>query len=156
MITKALLDYFDPDNDGYKIYSQRLYDQLRIFVHLGNNKVGSVKGAGNHDDLSMAAGFALVGGADALISDSSHLVPSKYNPTEINDELKQDELNSAVAKGGINCLMPVVLGPGDVGNQKTPMEEFQNFMRSMGGVQPGTKQIPSVVQRKNQLKLPNK
>lgn len=153
MIVKALLDNLDPDNGGYKIYSQRLYDQLRIFVHLGRNKVGSVKGVGNHDDLSMAAGFALVGGMDAMISDSSHLLPTRQDPNDVVMSPNEEDIRKAVATGGIECLMPVVAGQDSDMRNRTPMEEFDNFMKSLGGIQKG--QAPVVVQRKNQLKLPN-
>ena len=152
MLIKTLLDNLGPE-EGYLIRSKRLYDQLCIFVHLGHEKTGSVKGPGNHDDLSISAGLALLGITEALISDSRNMYPARYIPTEEikTPQMSKADMTSLIQAGGIECLMPVVLG-SDITEVKSVQEEFMTFQKQLGGLAPGSNQA-TVVQRKHIIDL---
>lgn len=153
LLIKALLDHLNPDEDGYAIYSRRLFDQLSIFVNLGENKYGSVKGPGNHDDLSIGASLALLGSADALISDSRALYPTRYIPTDniMTPPMDADDKRLMIASGGVSCMPVVILGSELYNEKLSPYDEFIRFQKQMGGLTPGVG--PSVVPKKNILRI---
>ena len=154
MLIKALLDNLGPE-DGYKIYSSRLYEQLSIFVHLGNNRTGSVKGPGNHDDLSISAALALVGATEAMVGNVTNLYPAKNIP--LNDvrtpPMSDSELRSMVSLGGLECMMPVSLPPSEI-NQTSINEEYLKFQKQLGGITPNSVGGPTVIPRKNLIQFP--
>jgi hypothetical protein len=112
-----------------------------------------VKGPGNHDDLSISAGLSLLGATEALISDSRNMYPTRYIPTEEikTPQMSKADFNSIVQAGGIDCLMPVILG-SEITEVRTMQEEFMIFQKQLGGLSPGSNQA-IVVQRKNIIGL---
>ena len=144
-IVKCLMDMLG--EEGIAVYSSRLMQQLSIFVHKPGKKTGAVEGPGNHDDLPIAMGMALMGIREAVQSDSTALVPMRHVPTDEGMEEdgqiivpRKEELSmdAYMAMGGMNALMPVIVGPS-MRDTLTPQEEVQKFMAQLGGIAVGSK-----------------
>jgi intein/homing endonuclease len=146
-LTKCLLDHLT--EDGVYIKSRRLYGQLAIFIHYGNNRVGNVKGPGNHDDLPMSLALALIGIRESAQSDQRDLFPQRYVPTEDPTmTANPQKISELTNSGGLNCLLPVIYG-SEITIIDTPEEQLRKFTNQLGGVQ--IKRPNAVNQRKHIL-----
>jgi hypothetical protein len=130
-LTKCLLDHLT--EDGLYIKSRRLYGQLAIFIHYGNNRVGNVKGSGNHDDLPMSLALALIGIKESAQSDQRDLFPQRYVPTEDPAmSANPTKIAELANSGGLNCLLPVIYG-SEITIINTPEEQLRRFTNQLGG-----------------------
>lgn len=141
-LVKCLMDCLG--EDGVTIKSSRLFQQLSIFINLGKNKVGNVKGPGNHDDLVIACALALIGLRDAVQSDHRMLIPSRFSPT---DEQMPMINNEVMSQGGIRAVPPIIMS-SDLVNTMTPEQEIANFTRSLGATINHPGNVPAVIHRK--------
>jgi intein/homing endonuclease len=126
-LNKYMLDYFR-EKDGYAIYSRRLLKQLNTYVRkrdrIGRdtNRTEAEDGAGNFDDLVMAAALALVALSDNLQVDATNLMPTGSNssyksqtgPMILTDAGMLEVQEDLSEKGGSQLLMPMSLSPDDV------------------------------------------
>ena len=126
-LNKYMLDYFR-EKDGYAIYSRRLLKQLNTYVRkrdrIGRdtNRTEAEDGAGNFDDLVMAAALALVALSDNLQVDATNLMPTGSNssyksqtgPMILTDAGMLEVQEDLTEKGGSQLLMPMSLSPDDV------------------------------------------
>ena len=152
-IVKALVDHIG--EDGVIIYGKRTLEQLNIFVHLGNKKVGNVDGPGNHDDLTISLGLAFIGMAEALQMDQSSMIPAtsrtinkQTDPIMARSNKEQIEHTQNIR--GMNALIPVTSSS----ENKAPLtanDHISQFMRQLGGL-PSNTQLNPIFQR-NQPKL---
>jgi hypothetical protein len=138
-LEKALMDHLG--EDGIILYSRKLLEQLHIYVHLGNRKTGHTKGPGNHSDLAIALGLALIGIRDAIIADTSTLTPmhnvSNQSPAlTAHDTIKVSDF---LEKGGVQALLPIAMGRKIDNQTLSPEEELQRFTHQLGGIMLGTK-----------------
>jgi hypothetical protein len=158
-INKALMDMLG--DGGVHIYSSRLFQQLSIYVHLAKRKTGAVEGAGNHDDLSIGFGLALIGMKEAVQADSTQLIPLRHSPTDSNDELnpfmnvnQQDVMAAMIDAGGMNLAMPYCSSFKTDFSALSPTEELQRFAAQLGGIPIASKLAnPIMRQARNQQQI---
>lgn len=135
-INKCLMDMLGEDN--FKIYSHRLYRQLSMYVYLTEIKTGAEPGPGNHDDLCIAAGLALIGVQDAVMMDSTAMIPTRGAEIMLDPEINRDAIvdqhRKYAAKGGMNLLMPVTHGPSNESKEDSIDRELQKFTTQLGGL----------------------
>lgn len=126
-LNKFMLDSFR-DDGGYTIYSRRLLKQFNTYVRkrdrIGRdtNRTEAEDGAGNYDDLVMAAALALVALHDGLQIDAANLLPTGSNttfksmtgPTILTDAGMVEMQESLADKGGSQVLMPMTMSPDEV------------------------------------------
>jgi hypothetical protein len=157
-LNKAILDNLghDEEDEGVVIYSSRLWQQLTIYVHFGNNRTGHVDGPGNHSDLSIAMGLALVGIMDAVQGEPTSLIPTQGSDQSepiLESQKKLDDMRNA---GGLNVLMPFITAP-QLSISMSPDDELRKFTNQLGGVPLGSKtatQQAFVTKRKNVINYP--
>ena len=126
-LNKAILDNIG--EEGVTIYSERLYNQLLKYVHLGRNRTGALHG--NHDDLVAGFGCSLLGIQDALLETPTTLISSR---DLINiPKLGGPTLNTMLQQGGMGALLPVRLMPSGLPGVLSPEQEIQKFIKQMGG-----------------------
>jgi intein/homing endonuclease len=155
MLNKCLLDSLGHD-EGIIIYSRRLYQQLTIYVYLGNNKTGNVKGTGNHDDLTIGMGLALLGVPDMIQNQTIALVPTRINdqgpePPPLVNPVQQ--LSNFASQGGMGALVPYV-GVPELDTTMTPDEELQRFARQLGGIPADSKQAGQAAFLRQSIRKP--
>jgi hypothetical protein len=143
--------------EGVEVYSRRLADQLNIYVHLPNGKTSHVEGPGNHSDLTIAMGLALLGIRHAVISDESSLVPTRNTPSEGVDSpvLTQKDtatMHKMLESGGVMALVPIIMGPRSDSDILTPEQEMARFASQLGGVPIGSKMGSPYTQKVGQRK----
>jgi len=142
-LVKAILDNIGVE-DGVRVYSAELVDQLHIFIHLGGNKIGHVPGPGNHSDIVMALGMSLVGLPEAVISDHASLIPVHNVPSLNNDVIDPPDAARQIGQlndsGGIHALAPVILCP-ELSEHKTPEQEFNEYIMTLGGLPANSKLV---------------
>jgi hypothetical protein len=169
-INKALMDMLG--DQGITLHSRRLFQQLSIYVHLTapngrvTKKTGAVEGPGNHDDLTIATGLSLLGLKEAVQADSTALIPMRHSPTADPEDdpsptLKitnpQDQLQDLVNLGGMNALMPVIVGQGADSSQLTPQEMMMRFAAQLGGTTIQSKNAnPAFLPRRHIITYPKK
>ena len=159
-INKALIDHIC--EDGVYIYSERCLEQLMIYVHLGTTSSGQVRtghvtGPGNHSDMSIAMGLALLGMKEAVQSDHSSLLPTRnlgqdfIQPDMSLATRRQnaEEMTNMLAQGGIKALVPIITGSIINTDILTPEEEIAKFTRSLGGVPIGSKAANPIYRQKS-------
>jgi hypothetical protein len=128
ILNKAILDNIGSE-EGVTIYSERLFNQLLKYVHLGRNRTGALHG--NHDDLVSGFGCALLGIQDALLETPTALFSSR---DLVNiPRLGGPTLNMMLQQGGMGALLPVRLMPSGLPGVLTPDQEIQRFIKQMGG-----------------------
>lgn len=104
IVNKALKDNLGLD--GYKVNSPRLYKQLMIYVNLGGGRTGHEPGAGNRDDLTIAAGLGIIGAQDNQFNnDQKLLIPLRTNSLALSDP--EDKVDMDKYKNDAKVLMPV-------------------------------------------------
>jgi len=141
------------EGDGYYIRSERLLDQLVIYVKERNRlgfetgKTGAQKGRGNHDDLVMAAALAFVAINDAVAEDAAGLIPIKNKDQDMVLEAKQranlaQHQAQLVHTNDPNILMPYTMMTMN-NNQMTPEQELAKFTNQLGGRPIDTRQVIS-------------
>lgn len=167
-INKCLMDMLG--EDGIAVHSRRLFQQLSIYIFLTapngrvTKKTGHVEGPGNHDDLSIAMGLALLGIREAVQADSTALIPMRHSPTDPDDQdpdptLRlvdpQEQLQDLVNLGGMNALIPVITGPmSDTGFQSTH-EQMMRFAAQLGGTTMQSRNAnPAWAKRKHVITYP--
>jgi hypothetical protein len=162
-LNKALLDCLGPE--GITIKSRRLYQQLCIYVHKGNNKTGAVEGPGNFDDLSIGLGLAMMGVGNAIASDQRGMIPSRNVPSSTPELALPDikQLNTMSNVGGLNALVPFLATGQASSGHLTPDEELRRFTNQLGGTVVGSNfanphlTSPTVTKRRNTIvHRPNK
>jgi hypothetical protein len=146
--------------DGYVIYSHRVYKELNIYVYLNANKTGAEPGPGNHDDLVIALGLALIGVRDALQMDTTAMYPSRggdlITPVLETTDNMDEQKNRFAARGGLNLLMPTV---GGVESGMDPAlnadEAIRKFSSQIGGLtkEQVMKGMDNVTDKKHGLKI---
>lgn len=100
-MNKYLINNIRSDDDGYKIYSRRLNQQLSIYVRKRDKqghdtiRTEAEEGAGNHDDLVMAAGLAFLAADDAILENPADIVPIRAG--NINFDLPPVQLETPQA-----------------------------------------------------------
>jgi len=156
-LNKALVDMLG--EDGVHVYSSRLLQQLYIYIHTGKNKTGHVEGPGNHSDLSIATGLALIGIGEAVQADTTSMVPMRSVPTDMPDPkvVKPSEIMELASSGGMSALMPIIIGPqGNNQRVLTPQEEIMQFAAQLGGLPMNSRGAsPVFVQRKHIITYPH-
>ncbi len=125
------------------IYSSRLYKQLTIYVNLRAGKFGHEPGAGNHDDLVMSFGIALVG-LGSTTSEPVMVVRSSDVP-ELNDpEVRAKFMSEMSMIGGARAMLPFVNSSSNMGEES----DIEKFTNQLIGV---PKPIRTVVPKRNVL-----
>jgi len=140
-LNKFLLDFIrDKDGEGFRIYSRRLWKQLQIYVRKRDKagrdtgKTEAETGVGNHDDLVMGTGLALVAVPDSYSVDATGSVPftaqelSSLPADQMRLLARQKEL---IEKGGV--LMPMAHGGGGDA-ELNAQEELMRFTTQLGGL----------------------
>jgi len=126
-LNKLLMDHFRTNGEeGYTIYSERLYKQFQTYVRkrdrMGRDtmRTEAEEGSGNHDDLVIATALAMVGLADAGFSDSSGLMPVNggldfKSPlgSIIQKDVSKAALQKSILESGMGVMMPIALAPTD-------------------------------------------
>lgn len=170
-VTKPALDKELMDNigeDGVQINSQRLSAQLQIYVYLGQTssgrkKTGHVDGPGNHSDIVIALGLALLGVRDAVQSDQSAMMPKhsqnikgihNQEPALISNNTEQ--MMQMLSKGGSKALIPLV--QSSMGNEtpKTIDQEMMSYANQLGGLPIGAQISDAAFRRSGPIKLRRK
>jgi hypothetical protein len=127
-LNKLLVDFIRETDDGWRIHSSRLLNQFQTYVRKRDragkdtNKTEAEEGVNNFDDLVIATALAFVGANDAVLIDSSNLLPTGSNtsftsatgPTILTDISKVDIQQEMSQKGGPSLLMPMTLAPDEV------------------------------------------
>lgn len=140
LINKLLINHIrNNKNDGFVIKSRRLHKQLQIYVRKKDqsgkdtDKTEAETGPGNHDDLVMALGLALVGLQDAGNIDPAGMMPFKLQPdiqrSEIPDLMHNDDL---LTKAGPGFAFPVKV-PQQQSLDVTAQEEIMQYAAQLGG-----------------------
>lgn len=139
-LNKCLLDYIrDQDGAGFRIYSRRLWKQMQIYVRKRDRagrdtgKTEAEAGAGNHDDLIIATGLALIAAPDSYAADIGGVMPftarelTSLPADMVKVQARQKEL---MEKGGV--VMPMTYGGDDP--ELTAQEELAHFTAQLGGL----------------------
>lgn len=156
-LNKCMIDSFRDDGTGYTIYSTRLLKQLQTYVRKRDRagrdtgKTEAEDGAGNYDDLVIAAGLALIGTRDAFLLDSSNLVPtggtgdfkSQSGPLIVSDERAAEMQAEWAEKGGPALLMPLSLSAEDT-PETSAQRLLDEYTIQLGGI-PVSQNKPAVV-----------
>jgi hypothetical protein len=147
-INQFLLNYIrDNSDEGYTIYSHRLLKQLHTYVRkrdrLGHDtsKTEAEEGVGNHDDLVIATGLALIGTADGFIVDAGNLTPfggqqtfkESSGPSIMSDGKNVDVQSDWASKGGAALMMPMSLAPDDL-PEVAAQRLVDNYTVQLGGI----------------------
>lgn len=147
-LNKFLLDFIrDTNDEGYTIYSKRLLKQFQTYVRkrdrLGHDttKTEAEEGAGNFDDLVMACAMALRATTDALIIDSSNLIPMGGNsdfgnqdgPIIMSDAQRIKSQQEYISKGGPSLLMPISMAPDEV-PELSVARAIDSYTIQLGGI----------------------
>lgn len=135
-INKALMTMLGPD--GYQVYSVRLDRELSIYVHLSGGRTGAEHGIGNHDDLSISLGLALIGAQEVVQMDMNSMVPFRGDTASfINDQTELSDIRNTqleLAGGGMGSMVPFVDSDLQSDVVEGIEEEMRKFARSMGGL----------------------
>lgn len=150
-LNKFLIDCIrDTDDDGYKIYSKRLLKQIQTYVRKRDrsgrdtNRTEAEEGAGNFDDLVIAAGLALLGTSDALLSDEAGLAPyggknnfkQQTGPIIMSDEQVVIAQKKFIEKGGASLLMPVAMAPAEL-PEISAQRQLDQYTMQLGAIPVG-------------------
>lgn len=154
-INKALIDHIG--EDGVHVYGSRTYEQLTIYVHLGTTpsgqtKTGHVEGPGNHSDLTIALGLALIGMKEAVQADHSSLIPAASRsidqpPDPVVARKDNEKINSIIATGGVQALAPIAVSSSSGPMNASPQDQVLEFARQIGAL-PTNTQLNPLFQRK--------
>lgn len=146
-LNKLLVDFIRDTEDGWVIYSSRLLNQFQTYVRKRDragkdtNKTEAEEGANNFDDLVMATGLAFVGANDAIMIDSSNLLPTGSNtefksttgPTIMTDITKIEVQQDISSRGGPSLLMPMTLSPDEV-PEVAAQRILDSYTVQLGGI----------------------
>lgn len=150
----------DKEGEGYTIKSYRLHKQLNTYVRKRDRsgrdtgKTEAEDGAGNFDDLVIGCALALVGAADAIITDATSLFPTMATDgfTGIPSTVPQAELEQKfIERGGPALMMPMAL-TGDPSTDATIMAQLDQFTCQLGALPLGA---PQTVRATSQRKPPS-
>jgi hypothetical protein len=151
-LNKALIDYLQPQG-GYKIYSRRLLKQLQIYVRKKDrsgrdtNKTEAEDGPGNHDDLVISLGLAMIGLNDAATQIVGGLIPFQ--------ESMQADLN--ISDNSHIKLDPTMLAPVSGYVEMSPdisvSGEILRFAEQLGALPITIESAPPVANKKHTLIL---
>lgn len=153
MASKPTLNQFllnnirDGDDDGYTIYSQRLLKQFHTYVRkrdrLGHDtsRTEAEEGAGNFDDLVIAAALGLLGASDTFVVDAGNMTPfgggasftSQTGPTILTNEQSIALQSDYASRGGSSMLMPMSLAPDEL-PEITAQRVLDNYTLQLGGI----------------------
>lgn len=161
-INKALLDNIG--EEGVKINSQRLSEQLQIYVHLGQtasggSKTGHVDGPGNHSDMVIGLGLALIGVMEAVQADQTTLLPKHSSHLEhassepIMVVSTAERMRDLMTRGGTQALVPMVVNTPMPGSVLTSEEEMMKFATQMGGIPIGSRLSNPAFKRSGKIDL---
>ena len=159
-LNKLLVDYIRDTDDGLKIFSNRLLNQLHTYVRKRDrsgkdtNKTEAEEGINNFDDLVMAMGLSLVGINDALDVNPGVLIPVSSNtdfkqmlgPKIPTNELIVERTQLLSSSFGSNVLMPISSGPSDVPSISAS-RILDDFTMQLGGI-PIVNNVPMISPRK--------
>lgn len=167
-LNKALLDHLVPDQEWsmndpkadagcFKVRSNRLKKELEIYVNLTGNKTGAEPGAGNHDDLVIAAALGLMGINQSIAHSGSTLTP--YNDTSAGGISNTSATGPQMKLPGLQdittqAMIPVMSGRDNM-SASTPENDVKNFIMQLGGVFSDSdlrEKLPQVKQKKHNLK----
>jgi hypothetical protein len=150
LLDKALIDGLG--ENGYVIYSVRLYKEALIYVQLTNNKTGAEPGPGNNDDLMLATAMALYGITDAIRLAGHNLLPYHNMDVPLTPSLSE---TSTPRPGDKNMVLPVNISSELDTGRPDAQAEVRKFAEQLGGITIGkTKNnIETVKFKKNQLKF---
>jgi hypothetical protein len=150
-LNKFLIDFIsDKEDQGYSLYSTRLLKQLQTYVRKRDrtgrdtNKTEAEDGAGNYDDLVIACALALLGTADAFVSDAGNLIPvssgsdfkGQAGPTIFSDGEQVTQQKLFVDQGGPSLLMPMALAPDEI-PEISAQRHLEAYMLQLGGIPVG-------------------
>jgi hypothetical protein len=135
-IVKAITENIGAeDNRGIKFKSSRLIRELNCFIHLGNGRIGNEPGAGNNDDLVIAAGLACMAIVEAMQTPDGLLPVNSKNITDSIDEKIDATLDDMIQKGGHGLMYPI-MSTSDESLEKTSEEMIMQFVTQLGGISP--------------------
>lgn len=135
-LNKSLLDHLRADDQGLKIYSSRLHKQLQIYVRKRDkqgrdtNKTEAESGPGNHDDLVMATGLALIGLPSALSYRADGLMPITVDNLSAVQEVSIDSIAGRMDQ---HVLAPLA-GFGEPNIDDTIQRQLLNFANQLGAL----------------------
>lgn len=149
-INKVLVDNIRDKSDngeGYKILSKRLLKQLSIYVRKRDRagrdtmKTEAEEGSGNHDDLVMATGLALIAAVDAVNVNPANLAPtpsssdftSMSGPLILSDTDLVAVHKGLAEKGGPGLLIPMSVAPDALPEEAAQMQ-LDAFTMQLGGI----------------------
>jgi hypothetical protein len=154
-INKALIDHIG--EDGVNIYGRRTHEQLSIYVHLGTTasgttKTGHVEGPGNHSDLTIALGLALIGMKEAVQADHSSLIPAASRsidqpPDPVVARKDSEKISNIIVTGGVQALVPMAVSSSSGPMDASPQDQILDFARQLGAL-PTNTQLNPLFQRK--------
>lgn len=134
-LNKLLLDYLsEHENEGYQIYSRRLHKQLQTYVRkrdrLGRDttKTEAEEGAGNFDDLVIAAALALLG-----VSDASNVQTGIISPFLSASYGESPVTKSIVDLNNNNIFAPISVSPEKL-EAESIQEQLDQYMLQLGAV----------------------
>lgn len=148
ILNKFLIDYVrDNAEQGYMLYSKRLYKQLQTYVRkrdrMGRDtgRTEAEEGAGNYDDLVMASGLALIGINDIFNADAGNMMPmgassdfkSQVGPQIMSDDGRLMSQEEFVEKGGASLLMPMTLAPVEL-PETSAQRQLDKYTLQLGGI----------------------
>jgi hypothetical protein len=166
-LNRLLVTHFREDDEGFTIYSKRLYKQMQIYVRKKDragkdtDKTEAESGPGNHDDLVMAGALALVGLNDVGINNTAGLLPFQPQPELSQNVAVPDQqpvvdpnetlgrLTAMASKSDPSFLAPMTLNqilPPDMSAQA----EIQKFAKQLGGT-PVAQDIPAVRNKRHTI-----
>lgn len=163
-LNSALQNFFRADDEGIKVNSRRLLKQFQIYVRKKDRtgrdtmKTEAESGPGNFDDLVIAAGLAMIGLPDAVVTGSEGLMP--FQPTQrlsYSDPVPQTQIealsDAAKVKMGSDpmFLMPYT-GLQELSKDDSIQAELARFTQQLGAL-PLASQMPTVTSRKHQFNL---
>ncbi|MDP1712559.1 MAG: hypothetical protein Q8K86_08890 [Candidatus Nanopelagicaceae bacterium] len=130
LLNKLIIDWCG----DHLIRSTRLYKQLTTYVNLRKNAFGNQPGIGNHDDLVMAMGLALVG-----LESTAYEPASIYRPNQIPELKTQVDLCSGAAYG---LMLPRI----ESGGGPDELSEVERFSRQLASSARRV-DVPAVIQK---------
>lgn len=158
-LNKLLIDHLRPDSSSWRIHSTRLAKQLQIYVRKRDRtgrdteRTEAEDGPGNHDDLVMATGLALVGISEATSAGSDGLLPFHGAADSDIPPMSSPEKFAAFVDKATQmdsmCLVPMS-GFTDTAPAEGVFAEIERFAKQLGAT-PIAQQMPNVSLRKHRL-----
>jgi hypothetical protein len=135
VLNKSLIDGLG--ENGYAIYSGRLYKEALIYVQLSGNKTGAEPGVGNNDDLIISVGLAFIGITDAIRIGSHNLLP--FHNVDVPMTVVDSSEDILPMLGDKNIMAPISVNSEYETGRCSIDAEVVKFQHQLGGIMIDTK-----------------